>query len=97
MKILNFMVNVGKTSLITFRLLNASIVASQAATHSASAVESATIGCFLLNQAIAPLASVKTNPLVLFRSPISEAQSLSQYPWMIIGGSMRVSRLYLMS
>ena len=88
MKILNFMVNVGKTSLITFRSLTASIVASQEATYSASAVESATIGCFLLDQAIAPPASVKRIHQCSFGLPCQRPKSLSQYPWIIIDGSM---------
>ncbi|KAE8895587.1 hypothetical protein PF005_g6897 [Phytophthora fragariae] len=58
----------------------ASMLASHAATYSASAVDKAIIDCRRHMHAMAPPASEKTKPAVLFRCSGSLAQSLSLYP-----------------
>ena len=67
-------------SLISRRNHTASWVAAQSAIYSASNVESATDGCFLLTQLIAPSDSINTFPEVDRRLSESEAQSASEYP-----------------
>ncbi|POM69637.1 LOW QUALITY PROTEIN: Uncharacterized protein PHPALM_14070 [Phytophthora palmivora] len=57
---------------------------AETATYSASTVEKATIDCRRDIYEIAPPASVKTNPIVLFRDSGSLVQSLSQKPSNII-------------
>ncbi|KAE8914168.1 hypothetical protein PF003_g1844 [Phytophthora fragariae] len=58
----------------------ASMLASHAATYSASAVDNAIIDCRLDIHARAPPAKVNTKPVVLLRCSGSFAQSLSQNP-----------------
>ena len=58
----------------------ASLVAFEAATYSDSAVESATVGCFLEDQETIPPATLKTNPPIDLLESGSWAQSESVHP-----------------
>ena len=58
----------------------ASLVAFEAAIYSDSAVESATVGCFLEDQETIPPATLKTNPPIDLLESGSWAQSESVHP-----------------
>ena len=65
---------------ISYISQTASCAAALTATYSASEVESAMTGCFLLVQLIGPFAIRNRLPVVECRSSQSPAQSASEYP-----------------